>query len=76
MARSSALTASRSKGSGISGVTGLRAREGRSSMLGDRISGIFLGEKAVAGELGLDLPVKDGIIGLIIFRFFMLPRRS
>lgn len=33
-----------SKGSSFNGVTGLRAREGKSRMLGERISG-FLGEK-------------------------------
>ena len=34
-----------SKGSSFNGVTGLRAREGKSRRLGERISGIFLGEK-------------------------------
>ena len=38
-----------SKGSSFNGVTGLRAREGKSSKLGERISGLFLGEKP--GEL-------------------------
>lgn len=33
-----------SKGSSFKGVTGLRAREGKSRRLGERISG-FLGEK-------------------------------
>jgi len=39
-----------SKGSSFNGVTGLRAREGKSRRLGERISGmLFLGEKL--GEL-------------------------
>ena len=38
-----------SKGLSFNGVTGLRAREGKSRRLGERISGIFLGEKL--GEL-------------------------
>lgn len=35
----------RSKGSGISGVTGLRTSAGKSRILGDKISCLFLGEK-------------------------------
>lgn len=68
------------KGSGISGVTGLRASEGKSNTLGDKISGIWFrdGENGLplpTGELGLE-PSKVGIRGPIILRFLRLPRRS
>lgn len=57
-------------------MTGLRFNDGRSSMLGERISGCLREKKATPmGELGSVL-TKPGIIGLIIFRFLRLPRRS
>ena len=52
----------RSNGSGMSGVTGLRTRAGKSKMLGERISG-FRGENP---ELLLLLEAKTGIRGLIL----------
>lgn len=58
----------RSNGSGIKGVTGLKIREGKSRMLGERISG-FLGEKP---ELGL---ANTGFKGLIL-RFLIEFLRS
>ncbi|URE47429.1 hypothetical protein MUK42_32888 [Musa troglodytarum] len=57
----------RLKGSGIRGVTGLSTSEGKSSMLGDKISGCFRGEKPVAptGEVVLELrnSLKTGLLG-------------
>ena len=71
-------TADRSNGSGISGVTGLRTSEGKSRMLGDRISG-FRGENPEGenpdGEIPELLEQKEGFRGLIL-RFFIEFLRS
>lgn len=60
----------RLKGSPASGVTGLSVRDGKSSTLGDRISGAALRGDGDGDGGG---PIASGAI---IFRFFRLLRRS
>lgn len=54
----------RSNGSGIRGVTGLKTREGKSRILGDRISCLVRGEKDVL--LLLEVDEKMGNKGLML----------
>ena len=51
-------------GSVINGVTGLRTSDGKSRMLGDRISGLLRGENPE--EFGFGLGLKPGRSGLIL----------
>lgn len=64
----------RSNGSGMSGVTGLRASAGKSRMLGERISGLR-GENPDRELLEELAAAKTGIKGLIL-RFFIEFLRS
>jgi len=59
------------KGSSFSGVTGLRVSLGKSSKLGDKISGLFLGENPVTDE-ELQLFAKLGNKVLIMRLFLKL----